>query len=156
MDFWQVTNEWMNQSVTCAILHMLSHLKIYRVFIKKVVCGRGKKILFYESPCIRRSVITFLPEVLLPIRRTSSTAHTCEMGHSNSKGKISSEDLQFLLKNTNKRKEEIMVTIMGEVHSTHVENKKRCQLGPCTWPFPHNTDSRLLELWALVQSYSYN
>ena len=31
------------------------------------------------------------------------------MGHSNSKGKISSEDLQFLLKNTNKSKEEIVV-----------------------------------------------
>ena len=32
------------------------------------------------------------------------------MGHSNSKGKkISSEDLQFLLKNTNHSKEEIMV-----------------------------------------------
>ena len=39
------------------------------------------------------------------------------MGHSNSKGKISSEDLQFLLKNTNKSKEEIVVNISSFLYN---------------------------------------
>ena len=40
------------------------------------------------------------------------------MGHKNSKGKISHEDLQYLLKNTNHSKEEIKVNIF--IHITYL------------------------------------
>ena len=48
------------------------------------------------------------------------------MGHSNSKGKISSEDLQFLLKNTNKSKEEIVVNILFSLYVVYKLPDIRC------------------------------